>query len=108
MAINLTPAVNCKYGAPMGRGSWDDNRQVGVIYAGKMQLSRIRLNNGGYDSGGSYWGVGQRLYGYVAVDDSVNGFVRAYDRDDAKEQVRAKYPEVTFFGEKHTKARKGE
>ena len=92
--MNLTPACNCQYGAPMGRRSWDDNSQ---LFAGKMYLRRIPLNGGGYDSGGAYWGVGQRLYGYAASDDSVNGFIRANDRGDAKEQVRTKYPVVTFF-----------
>lgn len=31
----------------------------------KFGLSRVRLNQGGYDSRGSYWGIGQPLYHYA-------------------------------------------
>jgi hypothetical protein len=93
--MNLTPKVNCQYGAPMGRQSWDDNKPD--EYKGKIYLRRIPLNNGGYDAGGAYWGIGQRLYGYAAYDDSVNGYIRAYDREDAKAKVLAKYPNATFY-----------
>lgn len=100
--MNLTPKVSCKYGAPMGRSNWDDNTGT---YAGKMYLQHIRLDAGGYDPGGAYWGVGRRLYGYAAVDDSVNGFVRAYDRKDAIERVRRIYPKAAFFGERKQEQR---
>jgi hypothetical protein len=40
------------------------------------------------------------VYLYAAVDDSINGSLRAYDRADAMEQVRARHPGATFFGEK--------
>ena len=93
--MNLTPSCDCKYGAPLGRQSWNDNKAE--PYQGKMYLSRIPLDSGGYDSGGAYWGVGQRLYGYAAADDSINGFFRAYDRDNAKARVLALYPGVEFF-----------
>jgi hypothetical protein len=65
-----------------------------------MYLRRIPLDSGGYDSGGAYWGIGQRLYGYAAADDSVNGYIRASDREEAKEAVRLLYPGVRFFDEK--------
>lgn len=92
--MDLTPKCNCKYGAPMGRQSWNDNHGE---YIGKMYLKRIPLNSGGYDSGGAYWGTGMPLYGYAAYDDSINGFVRAYNREDAKARVKAKYPGAVFF-----------
>jgi hypothetical protein len=92
--MDLTPAVDGKYGAPMGRQSWDDNAEP---FAGRMYLRHIPLDSGGYDKGGTYWGIGMRLYGYAAHDDSVNGFVRAYDRVDAKSKVLELHPQATFF-----------
>ena len=32
----------------------------------KVYLQRVRLNNGGYDSTGSYWGTGAPLYHFQA------------------------------------------
>ena len=40
-------------GAAMGRP--DHN---GALQA-KLHLARVRINQGGYDSGGAYWGTGQ-------------------------------------------------
>lgn len=94
--MNLTPRVDCKYGAPMGRRSWNDNAPD-VPYTGKFYLQHIPLDSGGYDRGGAYWGTGERVYGYAAADDSINGTLRAYDRADAKEQVLALYPGAKFF-----------
>lgn len=92
--MDLTPHVDCRYGAPMGRRSWDDNAEP---YAGRMYLRWVPLDSGGYDVGGAYWGVGQRLYGYAATDDSVNGFVRASDRMEAKARVLRMYPLAKFY-----------
>jgi hypothetical protein len=101
--MNLTPKVNCQYGAPMGRKSWNDN--AGAPYTGKMYLRHAPLDSGGYDAGGAYWGTGRRVYLYATADDSINGSLRAYDRPDAMEQVRALHPNVTFFGEKKHETR---
>jgi hypothetical protein len=82
----------------MGRWeSYGDDRG----YSGRMYLQRVYLNSGGYDSGGAYWGVGQPLFGYESAedggDDLIQGFIRADDREHAKEQLRAKFPAVKFF-----------
>jgi hypothetical protein len=53
--LNPTPAVNCQYGAPMGRSS-DHLSGLIVEPQEKVTLRRIRINSGGYDSGGAYWG----------------------------------------------------
>lgn len=94
---NFTPDVNCKYGAPMGRSAtWSND----TGYTGKMYLQRIPLNNGGYDRGGAYWGIGMPLYAYTSASDTceeITGYIRAYDRNDAKVIVRGKYPNATFF-----------
>lgn len=56
---NLTPKVDCKYGAPMGRQSWNDVQEG--MYKGRMYLRHVPLNGAGYDSGGAYWGTGQKV-----------------------------------------------
>jgi len=83
--------VSCKYGAPMGR-AYDG---VGAL-AGKVRLRRVRLDSGGYDSGGAYWGAGLPLW-YAESDRSAvvghedegaQAFFRLDgNRDDAKRYI---------------------
>jgi hypothetical protein len=77
----------------------------------KFYLRRVPLNRGGYDSGGAYWGVGNDLYHAVSTEEvrttapawvssaprTVELFLRAEDRDDAKAIVRQTCPHATFF-----------
>jgi hypothetical protein len=71
--------VSCKYGAPMGR------REDGYLetdIARFVRLFRVRLDSGGYDDGGAYWGIGTPLF--CAIDDDGNRkFVRASHRTKA-------------------------
>lgn len=86
--------VSSIYGAPMGRRSYaaHDNRN-GVP---RLSLQRLRLNSGGYDSGGAYWGIGDPMW--VATDgDGIEVFVRATDRDAAKDAVRARCADPVEF-----------
>lgn len=68
----ITP-VNCKYGAPMGRPDRTPdqyeiitNKLTGEKFkafkTGKICRKRVRLDSGGYDMGGAYWGLGAPLY----------------------------------------------
>lgn len=84
------PEVSSKYGAPMGRA--DKAQDTGL----RMHLRRVRINNGGYDDGGAYWGIGQPLYAY---DDGENdwSYLRAYNRDAAKRAIRELFPDATFY-----------
>jgi hypothetical protein len=79
---NWTPAqrkVGGAYGSPMGRRSDSE-------LTGKLHLRRVRLDRGGYDTGGAYWGVGAPLW--VAWDDDGNErYLRARDRDAAKREL---------------------
>lgn len=61
-------------------------------------LRRIRLNAGGYDRSGRYYGVGSPLYEYAAdgINDDYAVDIRAADRADAKSIILAKYPNATF------------
>jgi hypothetical protein len=65
--------------------------------AAPMHLVRVRLNNGGYDSGGAYWGHGAPLYAYSDQSGSITGYLRAMSREAAKLSVRAMFPGATFY-----------
>jgi hypothetical protein len=77
--------VSGKYGAPMGRVSWRGRPQSPV------RLFRVPLDQGGYDTGGAYWGnrrTSESLY--CATDgDNYRLFIDAPCRDDAVRQVTA-------------------
>lgn len=85
------PAVNCKYGAPMGRHSY------GLIQNCEdrtVRLFRLNIDQGGYDDGGAYWGIGEPIY---CATDGADYFetIRASNRDHAAmllniEQVQLK------------------
>jgi len=61
----------------------------------KFTLQRVRLNSGGYDSGGSYWGVDAPLY--WATDETESFYFRAADRQAAKTHIRTKHPTAMFY-----------
>jgi len=48
--------VDSSRGAPMGRFGSDESP------TGRIRLFRVRLDSGGYDDGGAYWGHGAPLY----------------------------------------------
>jgi hypothetical protein len=55
----------------------------------KIYLRKIRINNGGYDDSGQYWGIGAPLYMANSDEWDYPKYFRAYSRDDAKATVRA-------------------
>jgi len=67
----------------------------------KCTLRKVRLNQGGYDSRGSYWGSGAPLWwctpdgGELQFDE----YLRAPTREVAKLMIREKYKdhEITFY-----------
>lgn len=77
--------VHSRYGAPMGRPS-------SAALSGRVRLSRVRLNRGGYDDGGAYWGHGQPLWRAEDADGEQR-FLRAPDRAAAKAQI----PGCSFY-----------
>lgn len=77
-------AVSSPYGAPMGRV------ERGPA-SGKVYLARVRIDSGGYDPGGAYWGIGMNLY--CAWNDDCEVYFRAPTREAAK----AKLPDCTFY-----------
>ncbi len=74
----------------------------------KFSVTETRLNNGGYDRTGRYYGIGRRLYFAVAEDgkDDTEMEFRAADRDEALEVVKARYPNATFYRGAKSKSRK--
>lgn len=88
-----TPRVSGRHGAPLGR-------HTGATYldveAGRLYLRRIRLNSGGYDAGGAYWGLGTALW-YVADQDGNGYFFRCPSREGAKVAVHNEWPGATFY-----------
>lgn len=85
--FNPFPAVNCKYGAPMGRR--DDRRD----FEGVKRFGVSVAIWSAYDPGGAYWGQAGRniaplraVWEYGKGDEGVS-YVRAYTREDAIKQV---------------------
>lgn len=66
-------------------------------YSGKLWLSLVRLDSGGYDPNGTYFGSGDPLYWFASADGTIDGVTRAKTRELALEQVRERYPNATFF-----------
>lgn len=53
-------------------------------------LRKVRLNRGGYDSLGTYWGEGPPLYQWLTCDAEDDWhWLRAASREAAKQKVRA-------------------
>jgi len=65
----------------------------------KMTLRRVRLDSGGYDSLGTYFGIDAPLYWCASNDSesSVDFMLRASSRAAAKALVRQRYPRARFF-----------
>lgn len=82
---NPTPDVSGAYGAPMGRVSGNMD-----FDAPHWRAQRVRLDAGGYDRGGAYWGLrpaGVHLY---AVQDGMGNvtFADASSSSDAIAQIK--------------------
>ena len=79
-----------QYGASMGRGAYGQEEEI----EGRVYATRIRLDSGGYDKGGAYWGSGAPLYHVYDQGGRFERFVRASSSKAAKEQVlRGRAPE---------------
>lgn len=81
-------------GAALGRYA----KHTDGLFTGKLVLRRVRLDVGGYDALGTYWGLGLPLYWYADADGQVDATLRAPDRDAAKREIRSlRYPFARFF-----------
>jgi len=83
----LLSKVGSKYGAPTGRLNCCEDPTV------EVKLFRVRMVDGGYDSGGAYWGCGKPLY--AAIGAGFEWYCRANDVDSARNILTEEYPELT-------------
>ena len=67
----------------------------------KTYLTKERLDTGGYNARGRYFGVvrGTSLYRYDFAGDWESGYLRARNRAEAKDLLRRRFPqlELAFF-----------
>lgn len=73
-------------GSAMGSGSTPANPDLAAV----LRVRRIRINSGGYDDGGSYWGLGSPLWQCRGED--VDAYTRAGDKPAAIEYFKTKFP----------------
>lgn len=83
------PNVSSPYGAPMGRLTY------GHAPSDPCRLFRVRLDSGGYDDGGAYWGIGAPLY-CATDEDQFRHFTRACDRQAAAGYFAKKFPGIKW------------
>lgn len=58
----------------------------------RYTVQRVRLNAGGYDSTGTYWGQDRPLYWIASPDGTDDEHVRASDHKDALRQAKRLWP----------------
>ena len=78
-----------KRGAALGRPTV---HRAPKDFNGRIYLRRIRLDSGGYDPNGTYFGAGEPLFWYSDEDGEIDGMIRALGRDWARQRVLAIYP----------------
>lgn len=81
-------------GAAMGRG---DCHAEDAHASRKLYLSRVRLDGGGYDKQGTYFGHGEPLYWYADTEGEVDAMIRGYSREAVKAAIVKRYPGARFF-----------
>lgn len=65
--------------------------------APRFHLRRVRLDSGGYDAGGAYWGHGAPLFEAFSEDGVEFLTLRAADREAARAEVLEAHPRARFF-----------
>jgi len=69
----------------------------------KLRMERLKWVDGDYDQGGAYWGCpGRGMYMYCAwgkdaQDNLIQIFVCSINRADAKQAVKEKLANATFY-----------
>lgn len=56
----------------------------------QVYLSKVRLNRGGYTDKGYYLGTGQQVWEYQYAGDDCSHYIRARNRESAKEIIRGR------------------
>lgn len=104
---DLLPDANTTYGAPMGRSTVRPTELIPILQESSftMYLTEVKLNSGGYDRGGAYWGLsdgtGSLLVAHTVVE--IMGEARVFkdfyrgSRDKVKAEIREEFPFVRFY-----------
>lgn len=107
-AIKLRKAYS-ERGADSGRPAFLPNDRSLVV---KLRLVRMRLDSGGYDAGGAYWGIRtppNKIYWAESVEEfelgmydrppvgTVEMTVDATSRAEAKCKIRGLLPNAKFY-----------
>lgn len=82
-------------GAAMGRPAIHSDEEGSY----KLHLQQIRLDSGGYDVNGTYFGFDPEniLYWCASTCGSLDFVIRARSRKSAKWKINLTYPKATFF-----------
>lgn len=98
----FTPPVSCAFGAPMGRPGVRTIDEAAYRADPTLIATEIPLDEGGYDSGGAYWGLGgceeapTFIYAVHNASESFHFFVRATD-GAAAEAIAQRIIEATLM-----------
>lgn len=63
----------------------------------KFYLNKVRINQGGYDCNGRYFGIGLPLYLFESVDYVISDYIRSPSREHAKNLIKQRCPNAIFF-----------
>jgi len=74
-----------------------DQPQPDPSFTGKLVLRQVRLDSGGYDVNGTYYGQDVPLWWYADDEGTIDVVIRAKDRELAKAKVRELYPNARFW-----------
>ena len=103
----LLPDANTSRGAPMGRSTVRPAELILILQESSftMYLTEVKLNSGGYDRGGAYWGLsggsGSLFVAHTVVE--IMGETQVYkdfyrgSRDKVKAEIREEFPFVRFY-----------
>lgn len=83
-----------KRGAALGRSTRHNIDRAASV---KLTLRHVRIDSGGYDRNGTYFGHGNPLYWYADESGGIDAVLRADDREHAKESIRELYPNARFY-----------
>jgi len=78
-----------KRGAALGRPSI---HLAPPTFSGDIFLKESELDEGGYDSLGTYFGIGPPLYWAATVDGEIDFMLRALSIEEAEKKVKERYP----------------
>jgi len=81
-------------GAALGRPSYEADDPA--TWEGKLYVSESRLDSGGYDENGTYFGHGDALFWVRSADYEIDYMIRAPNRVMAVKLVMIEYPKASF------------